>query len=91
MKTYAQALYTAALLTACSPAADSNHPSGQNAQANTESDGKNITLLNASYDVTRYFYKNTTTYLSKHTNPNTPAHPSASNNPTAASANRHYP
>ncbi|HFA8975193.1 TPA: sulfate ABC transporter substrate-binding protein [Neisseria gonorrhoeae] len=57
MKTYAQALYTAALLTACSPAADSNHPSGQNAPANTESDGKNITLLNASYDVTRYFYK----------------------------------
>lgn len=57
MKTYAQALYTGALLTACSPAADSNHPSGQNAPANTESDGKNITLLNASYDVARYFYK----------------------------------
>ncbi len=57
MKTYAPALYTAALLTACSPAADSNHPSGQNAPANTESDGKNITLLNASYDVARDFYK----------------------------------
>lgn len=57
MKTYAPVLYTAALLTACSPAADSNHPSGQNAPANTESDGKNITLLNASYDVARDFYK----------------------------------
>ena len=57
MKTYAPALYTAALLTACSPAADSNHPSGQNAPANTESDRKNITLLNASYDVARDFYK----------------------------------
>ncbi|HFC6179155.1 TPA: sulfate ABC transporter substrate-binding protein [Neisseria meningitidis] len=57
MKTYAPALYTAALLTACSPAADSNHPSGQNAPANTEFDGKKITLLNASYDVARDFYK----------------------------------
>lgn len=57
MKTYTPALYTAALLTACSPSANPDNPSGQNIPANTESDGKTIALLNASYDVARDFYK----------------------------------
>ncbi len=91
MKTYAPALYTAALLTACSPAADSNHPSGQNAPANTESDGKTLPCSTPHTMWHGIFTKNTTPYLSKHTNPNTPAHPSASNSPTGVPANRHYP
>lgn len=91
MKTYAPALYTAALLTACSPQPIQTIRPDKMPRPIPNPTEKTLPCSTPHTMWHGIFTKNTTPYLSKHTNPNTPAHPSASNSPTAAPANRHYP